>query len=125
MNTEWKQEELKSQVEPLREKINRAKATLASYFVEKNEIVDLMAVCTLAQEPLLLVGKPGTAKSDLVVKWCETLGLKDAEYFEYMLTKFTEPSEIVGPIDLNELKDGRYVRRVEGKMPTAEVVFLD
>ena len=122
---DWKQDELKPQVEALRERINRARQILASYFVEKQEIVDYMAVCTLAQEPMLIVGKPGTAKSDLVIKWCETLGLADNEYFEYMLTKFTEPSEIVGPIDLNELKDGRYIRRVEGKMPTAEVVFLD
>jgi len=123
--SEWKQEELKGQIEPVRDRINRARVALAGWFVEKQEIVDLMAIATASQEPLLLVGKPGTAKSDLVVKWCETLGLRDEEYFEYMLTKFTEPSEIVGPIDLNELKDGRYVRRVEGKMPTAEVVFLD
>ena len=123
--SEWKQEELKGQIDSIRDRINGARAALSGYFVEKSEIVELMAICTIAQEPLLIVGKPGTAKSDLVVKWCETLGLRDEEYFEYMLTKFTEPSEIVGPIDLNELKDGRYVRRVEGKMPTAEVVFLD
>lgn len=122
---DWKQDELRPQIEPIRDRINRARATLASYFVEKQEVVDLMAVSTVAQEPLLLVGKPGTAKSDLVTKWCETMGLADDQYFEYMLTKFTEPSEIVGPIDLNELKEGRFVRRVEGKMPTAEVVFLD
>ncbi len=125
MSIEWKLDELRPQIEPLRDKVNRARATLSSYFVEKQEVVDLMAISTIAQEPLLLVGKPGTAKSDLVVKWCECLGLGDDEYFEYMLTKFTEPSEIVGPIDLNELKEGRFVRRVEGKMPTAEVVFLD
>src|SRR5574341_916912 len=111
-HTDWKQEELKPQIEAIRDKVNRARAALSSYFVEKNEIVDYMAICTIAQEPMLLVGKPGTAKSDLVVKWCEMLGLADDQYFEYMLTKFTEPSEIVGPIDLNELKDGRYVRRV-------------
>src|SRR3954471_18924339 len=107
---DWKLDELKPQVEACRDRVNRARATLASFFVEKQEVIDLMAVCTIAQEPLLLVGKPGTAKSDLVVKWVETLGLVDNQYFEYMLTKFTEPSEIVGPIDLNELKSGRFVR---------------
>ncbi len=125
MSGSWKPEELKGQVESLRERVNRARTLLAAYYVEKAEILELMAVTTLAQEPLLLVGRPGTAKSDLVVRWCEALGLGESDYFEYMLTKFTEPSEIIGPIDLNELKDGRYVRRVEGKMPTAEVVFLD
>ena len=75
MTIEWKQEELKPQIEGLRDKVTRAKQMLSSYFVEKSEIIDLMAVCTVAQEPMLLVGKPGTAKSDLVVKWCEMLGL--------------------------------------------------
>ena len=51
-----------------------------------------MTVCATAQEPLLFVGPPGTAKSDLVVKWVESVGLNEGDYFEYMLTKFTEPS---------------------------------
>lgn len=118
-------ESLSGEVEEMRSRINRARKTLSSYFVNKSEIVDLMTLCTLAQEPLLLVGRPGTAKSDLVVKFCEALGLGRGEYFEYMLTKFTEPSEIIGPIDINELKDGRYLRKVEGKLPEAKIVFLD
>lgn len=113
------------EVEDLRERINRARRTLANYFVDKSEIIDLMTICTLAQEPLLLVGRPGTAKSDLVVKFREALGVPEGRYFEYMLTKFTEPSEIIGPIDINELKEGRYLRRVEGKLPEAEIIFLD
>lgn len=99
--------------------------TLSQYFVAKEELIDLMVVCTLAQEPLLLVGKPGTAKSDLVVKFCQALGLQGEEYFEYMLTKFTEPGEIIGPIDINQLKEGRYFRRVAGKLPECRIAFLD
>lgn len=112
-------------VEESREKVNRLRKSLSSYFVEKSEIIDLMTVCSVAQEPLLLIGRPGTAKSDLVVKFTQALGLETGEYFEYMLTKFTEPSEIIGPIDINELKEGRYLRRVDGKLPTAKLVFLD
>ena len=118
-------EQIREEVEDIRARLNRLRDTLASYFVDKEEIVDLMVVCTLAQEPLLLVGRPGTAKSDLIVKFSEALGLKDGEYFEYMLTKFTEPGEIIGPIDIDELKSGRYLRRVAGKMPEARIVFLD
>ena len=114
-----------SQIEEIRERISRLRKTLSSYFVGKSEIIDLMTVCTVAQEPLLLIGRPGTAKSDLVVKFSQALGLSTGEYFEYMLTKFTEPSEIIGPIDINELKEGKYLRRVEGKLPTARLVFLD
>jgi MoxR-like ATPase len=118
-------EELTSEVEALRSRINTMRRSLASYFVAKDEIIDLMTISTLAQEPLLLIGRPGTAKSDLVIKFCEALGLGGDDYFEYMLTKFTEPSEIVGPIDINLLKEGRYHRRIEGKLPQAKVVFLD
>src|SRR5262249_46141758 len=42
-----------------------------------------------------------------------------------MLTRFTEPSEIVGPIDIAQLREGRYIRREQGKLPTARLAFLD
>jgi MoxR-like ATPase len=118
-------QELRPQIEELRERVNRLRRQLAFYYVEKDEIVDLMVLCLLAQEPLLLVGKPGTAKSDLVVRFCQALGLGEGDYFEYMLTKFTEPSEIIGPVDIQRLKEGVYVRRVGGKLPEARIVFLD
>src|SRR5262249_8629690 len=82
-------------------------------------------VAAVAQEPLLLVGPPGTAKSDLVLKFKDALGLADEDYFEYMLTRFTEPSEIIGPIDINQLRNGRYIRREQGKLPTAGLAFRD
>ncbi len=118
-------EDLKPQVENLRKRVNQVRKHLAQYFVNKEDIVDLMVICTLAQEPLLLVGKPGTAKSDLIVKFAQAIGLEGEEYFEYMLTKFTEPSEIIGPIDINQLKEGRYLRRADGKLPQSRVAFLD
>src|SRR5438046_10312965 len=109
----------------MRKPLNLLLTSLGRFFVEKQDLIDLMLVAALAQEPLLLVGPPGTAKSDLVLKFKDGLGLADEDYFEYMLTRFTEPSEIIGPIDINELKAGAYIRRVEGKLPTAKLVFLD
>ncbi len=53
------------------------------------------------------------------------LGVPEEDYFEYMLTRFTEPSEVVGPIDINQLREGRYIRREQGKLPTARLAFLD
>jgi len=118
-------DQLRDQVEDIRERVNSLRTRLARYFVQKHELIDLMTICTIAQEPLLIVGPPGTAKSDVVTKYCQALGLEQGEYFEYMLTKFTEPSELIGPIDLGRLKDGAYVRKVEGKLPTARIAFLD
>jgi MoxR-like ATPase len=122
---DWTLEELQDEAEELRARLNRFRKSLGRFFVQKQDLIDLMLVAAIAQEPLLLVGPPGTAKSDLVLKFKDALGLGEADYFEYMLTRFTEPSEIVGPIDISKLREGRYIRREEGKLPTARLAFLD
>lgn len=117
--------ELQAEAEAVRRRINRFRESLGRFLVNKQEIIDLMVVAAVAQEPLLLVGPPGTAKSDLVLKFKDALGIEADDYFEYMLTRFTEPSEIIGAIDIRELREGKYIRRKEGKLPTAKLVFLD
>ncbi|MSR51790.1 MAG: AAA family ATPase [Gemmataceae bacterium] len=117
--------DLQAEAENLRRKINRFRTSLGRFFVQKQDIIDLMVVAAVAQEPLLLVGDPGTAKSDLVLKFKDALGVSDQDYFEYMLTRFTEPSEIIGAIDIAKLRDGAYIRRKQGKLPTARIAFLD
>lgn len=117
--------DLQDRADSLRDRINRFRTSLGRFFVAKQDVIDLMTVAAIAQEPLLIVGPPGTAKSDLVLKFKDALGLSDADYFEYMLTRFTEPSEIIGPIDINLLREGRYIRREQGKLPTARLAFLD
>src|SRR5689334_10422934 len=124
-NEDWTFPDLQAEAEDLRKRLNRFRTSLGRFFVAKQELIDLMLVAATAQEPLLLVGPPGTAKSDLVLKFKDALGLADEDYFEYMLTRFTEPSEIIGPIDINLLREGRYVRREQGKLPTARLAFLD
>lgn len=118
-------EQLSAEAQSLRERLNRFRLALGRHFVDKQALVDLMVVAAVAQEPLLLVGPPGTAKSDLVIKFKDALGLSGLDYFEYLLTRFTEPSEVLGPIDINELRSGKYLRREKGKLPTARLVFLD
>src|SRR5438094_6725114 len=125
LREEWIYEELQEEAEDLRKRLNRFRQSLGRFFVAKQDLIDLMLVAAVAQEPLLLVGPPGTAKSDLVLKFRDALGVPDEDYFEYMLTRFTEPSEIIGPIDINLLREGRYVRREQGKLPTARLAFLD
>jgi len=122
---DWSLEELQGEAEELRGRLNRFRTSLGRFFVKKQELIDLMLVAAIAQEPLLLVGPPGTAKSDLVLKFKDALGLGEEDYFEYMLTRFTEPSEIIGPIDISKLREGRYIRREQGKLPTARLGFLD
>ncbi len=123
--TDLSLEQLQAESQGLRERINRFRLGLGRHFVDKQPLIDLMTVAAVAQEPLLLVGPPGTAKSDLVIKFKDALGIDGSDYFEYLLTRFTEPSEVLGPIDINELRSGRYIRRERGKLPTARLVFLD
>jgi MoxR-like ATPase len=71
---------------------------------------------------MLIVGPPGTAKSALVRYLARLL---DARTFEYLLTRFTEPSELYGPVDIKAFREGQYLRRSEAMLPQAEIVFLD
>src|SRR5947208_11741262 len=122
---DWTFAQLQDEAEEIRRKLANFRASLGRFFVAKQDLIDLMVVAAVAQEPLLLVGPPGTAKSDLVLKFKDALGIADEDYFEYMLTRFTEPSEIIGPIDINQLREGRYIRREQGKLPTCRLAFLD
>jgi MoxR-like ATPase len=121
----WTLNALEREIDAIRGRILQHRRELNEYFVNRAEEIDLATICACAQEPILFVGPPGTAKSDLVLKFVESIGLGENDYFEYMLTKFTEPSEILGPIDIDLLKQGRFIRRVQGKLPEAKVAFLD
>ena len=69
-----------------------------------------------------MLGPPGTAKSALIRALAE---LMQAQYFEYLLTRFTEPNEIFGPVDIAAFREGKYRRNTAGMLPEAEIVFLD
>jgi MoxR-like ATPase len=104
------------------QRLSSAARVLEDTFLGKTETVRLMLVATVAGEHMLLVGPPGTAKSAIVRMFAK---LVDARYFEYLLTRFTEPNEIFGPIDITAFRQGSYQRRMDGMLPTGEIVFLD
>ena len=95
---------------------------LEAQFLGKEEIVRLLFVSALAGEHLVMVGPPGTAKSALLRAFASII---EARYFDYLLTRFTEPNEIFGPVDIQAFRQGQYKRRLDGMLPEAEVVFLD
>lgn len=95
---------------------------LEERFLGKSEVIRLLLVATIAGEHAVLIGPPGTAKSALIRTFARLI---HARYFEYLLTRFTEPNEIFGPVDIGAFRDGRYERRTEGMLPEAEIVFLD
>ncbi|MCB9694927.1 MAG: AAA family ATPase [Alphaproteobacteria bacterium] len=90
--------------------------------MDREAVVELVALGAVAREHVLLIGPPGTAKSEAVRRISRRLG---ARTFEYLLGRFTEPSELFGPIDLVRLRDGVVETRTEGMLPEAELAFLD
>ena len=98
---------------------------LAQWFVDRDEVIEIAMICAILGEPLLLLGPPGTAKSQLCSRFAESLHLSSSQRFEYLLTPFTEPSELFGPVDFDALKQGRFVRRHQGMLTHVKVAFLD
>ncbi|MCJ8275096.1 MAG: AAA family ATPase, partial [Psychrosphaera sp.] len=90
--------------------------------VEIQTLIDLIILAAVAGEHLLVIGPPGTAKSAAVRRVAQALG---GRYFEYLLGRFTEPSELFGPVDLKKLREGTVETATDGMLPEAEIAFLD
>src|SRR5438445_2419012 len=95
---------------------------LKERFVGRDEVVDLIALAVVAGEHLFLYGPPGTAKSALIRRFATAVR---GRYFEYLLTRFSEPNEVFGPIDLVRLREGTVATVTAGMLPEAEFVLLD
>jgi MoxR-like ATPase len=107
---------------PVIQRLRALARSLEQQFLGRQETIRLMVLSVLAGEHIALVGPPGTAKSALVRAVARAI---DSRYFEYLLTRFTEPNELFGPVDIPAFRQGTYRRRTEGMMPEAEIVFLD
>lgn len=94
--------------------------------VGRSDVVNTALLGLLAGENTLLVGPPGTAKSQLARRISHALASEgDYDYFEYLLTKFSTPEELFGPLSLSELKQDRFCRKTDGYLPSVQVAFLD
>ena len=110
----------------LREKIEKNLEILNSGLVGKEKVMKLGLLSILSGENMILVGPPGTAKSEISRRLREILADPDSEtYFEYLFTKFTTPEEIFGPLSIKQLQNDKFERNTEGYMPSSRIVFLD
>lgn len=90
--------------------------------VGRQSLVETIALAAVAGEHVLVIGPPGTAKSEAARRFSRALS---GRYFEYLLGRFTEPGEIFGPVDFRKLKEGVVETDTTGMLPEAEIAFLD
>src|SRR4051812_22993827 len=107
---------------PMNQKLYQLRTDLADRFPERKQAIDGALFSILACEHVLLIGPPGTAKSALARAIAQTFS---GVYFERLLTKFSTPEELFGPISLKALEQDRFARVVTGKLPDAEFAFVD
>ncbi|WP_150048212.1 AAA family ATPase [Methylomonas rhizoryzae] len=96
---------------------------LAAGLLERDEPLRLALLSALAGEHLLLLGQPGTAKSEMARRL--HLAFSDGGYFERLLTKFSVPEELFGPLSIKALEEDRYLRLTERYLPSASIAFID
>jgi len=99
------------------------RANLNAATLERESVVDGLLATLISKQNAFLLGEPGTGKSDLVRNICN--GIFGANYFGYLLTPTTDPSEIFGPVAVTKLLNDEYTRDVKGYLPDAHIAFTD
>ena len=96
---------------------------LRSIFAERDELIDLALIALITQQHIVMLGPVGTGKSMLANEVCKRV--EGATLFQWLLTRFSTPEEVFGPISLAALEQDRYERITTGKLPEAHIAFID
>jgi MoxR-like ATPase len=104
-------------------KLQNFRVALNNAHLERSSIIDGLLATLISKQNAFLLGLPGTGKSDLIRSICS--GIEGVNYFGYLLSPTTDPSELFGPVAVTKLLNDEYTRDVDGYLPSAHVAFLD
>jgi MoxR-like ATPase len=104
-------------------KLQNFRVALNNAHQERSSIIDGLLATIISKQNAFLLGLPGTGKSDLIRSICS--GIEGVNYFGYLLSPTTDPSELFGPVAVTKLLNDEYTRDVDGYLPSAHVAFLD
>lgn len=108
----------------MKQRIDQLLREMSADLYDKQTECALVLLTAIAGESILLLGPPGIGKS-LIARRAKAV-FKNAKSFEYLMSRFSTPDEIFGPVSIRKMKDeDKYERSIDGYLPTADVVFLD
>lgn len=106
-------------------KLHTVKQWAATRVVGRKDVIDATILAVAARQNVCMIGSPGTAKTLVVQLVASSFADQPGDVFDIMLTKFTKPAEMFGPVDLRELEKGKYHYLTDGYAPAARVVIVD
>jgi len=96
---------------------------MEGHLFERHDELEGLLLALLSRQHLLLVGPKGAAKSMMIRMLAGAID--GAKYFERLMTRFTLPDELFGPVSISALKKDRFSRLTRGYLPEANFAFLD
>ncbi|WP_352420183.1 AAA family ATPase [Proteiniborus sp.] len=114
---------MNTQINAAIDKLNNISKELNDIFVEREKIIENSIKALITGQAVLLIGPPGTAKSALTNALCSRI--ENGRYFSWLLNRTSDPAEILGPFSIKEMENDKFLRVTKGKLPEAEIAFLD
>ena len=107
----------------MQKKLQKIEKVLNNFFVERSDEIHGLTLGLISGSNILYLGSPGVGKSLLVNKWASLID--KSSYFSWLLTAYSTPEELAGPYSLKGLESDRFIRNTEGKLPEADIAFID
>ena len=104
-------------------KMQQISVEMNNEFVERDKLINLMLLAVTTGTNLLMLGPPGTGKTMITQSLCNRI--ENGNYFQWMLNKTSDPSEVFGPFSIKAMENDKFMRITTGKLPEAHLVFMD